>query len=180
MTQWMDTELQKTEDVRAQYRFDEDQRDLMTDLAIDKYEESALFPVQAARVISEADALLKDAGLPPGDHDSLDFKRLCRRLSLAQREVLGIEIERWQNIYRTHQRPTELSGEATTAPVPVAQPSPPTHSRAKIARTLPAPARLILRGERYRRLGMTEELADERQQLMVIPRLLHKSLGPRL
>jgi integrase len=119
IARWMDTELQKTEDIRAQYHFDDEQREVMVDLAIDKYEDSALYPGHAARVIPEADALLKVTGLPPVDHDSVDFKRLCRRLSLAQPEVLGIELERWQNIYHTHPR----AATAATA-APVTPPSP--------------------------------------------------------
>jgi hypothetical protein len=42
ISRWMDTALQKTEDVRVQYTFDDDQREVMTDLAIDKYQDFAL------------------------------------------------------------------------------------------------------------------------------------------
>ena len=56
------------------------------------------------RIEKVADELLKSAGLPPMDHDSADFGRLCRRLLVAQKEYTRIESERWQGIYNNNHR----------------------------------------------------------------------------
>jgi len=105
---WMDSELEDSEDYRAEYRLNDDQREIMVDETIARLEETeeTLARNRYDRVASEADGLLQAAGLPLLKHDSLDFKRLCRRLLLAKQKMLGIEIERWQNIYKDHSRPT--------------------------------------------------------------------------
>lgn len=121
IAEWKDAEVERLEDVRVQHRFDEDQRSLMVDLAIEEHEalDDTLEDNHYARVTGEADALLKAAGLPLLDHDSLNFKRLCRRFLLAKREVLREEIDRWQGLYKP-----QPVGRSTIAPIPTQKPSP--------------------------------------------------------
>ena len=60
-------------------------------------------------IATEADALLQAVGLPLPHHASLNFKRLCRRLLLAKQDVLRIESDKWNGVYKDHQstyRPT--------------------------------------------------------------------------
>ncbi len=52
------------------------------------------------RTEKEAEELLKAAGLPPLDHDSMEFGRLCRRLLRAKLDYAQIEMERWEGSYR--------------------------------------------------------------------------------
>ena len=118
---WKDTELERLEDVRVLHRFDEDQRSLMADQAIEQHEalDDTLEDNRYDRVASEADALLLAAGVPLLDPLSLPFKRLCRRLLLAKREVLREDIDRWQGVYKSQPvgRPT-----ITSTPVQKASP----------------------------------------------------------
>lgn len=51
------------------------------------------------RMTEEADQLLKSAGLPALDHDSLAFKQLCRRLLEAQFEWTAIQRSRLDGLY---------------------------------------------------------------------------------
>ena len=54
-----------------------------------------------SRVASEVDELLAIHKLPPMDHESEAFKRLSRELLKAKRDVLRIELDRWQGDYAT-------------------------------------------------------------------------------
>lgn len=104
---WMDAELEESEDYRAVHCLNEDQREIKVDETIERLEdtEGALASNRYDRVAGEVDAMLKAAGLPLLAHDSLAFKRCCRAFLLAKQQMLGIEIERWQNVYRDHARP---------------------------------------------------------------------------
>lgn len=100
ITRWMNAELDKTEDMRAAYHFNDDQRNVMTSATIDQLEDAEeALSGKGVLLAPEADALLEAAGLPPLAHESLAFKRLCRRLLLAKKEVLTLEVQRWQHHY---------------------------------------------------------------------------------
>jgi hypothetical protein len=113
---WMAVELEKTEEIRDTFHFDDEQRDFMAGLLADRYEEAGRMDRNPIHVAPEADALLQAAGLPLLDHDTRAFKRLCRKLQLAKTNVLGIELERWQNIYDT--TPHARSESSLTAILP--------------------------------------------------------------
>lgn len=102
VSRWMAVELEKTEELRDTVHFNAEDRDFMTDLAADRYQDAewqkSRDPIYLA---SEADALLQAAGISLLDHDTRAFKRLCRKLQLANLNILGIEVERWQGIYKT-------------------------------------------------------------------------------
>lgn len=71
--------------------------------------EEALSDCNYDLVATEADALLQAAGLPLLHHAPLNFKRLCKRPLLAKHDVLCIESDRWDGVYKDHQstyRPT--------------------------------------------------------------------------
>ncbi len=111
IAEWKDAELERLEDARVLHRFDEDQRSHMADLTIEQHEalDDTLEDNRYDRVTKEADELLAAAGVPLLDHNSLHFKRLCRRFLLAKREVLKEDINRWQGNYRpqlAHQSPS--------------------------------------------------------------------------
>ena len=69
IAEWKDAEVERLEDVRVQHRFDEDQRSLMVDLAIEEHEalDDTLEDNHYARVTGEADALNRkfDLDVPP-------------------------------------------------------------------------------------------------------------------
>jgi integrase len=99
---WMDAELEVGEDHRATHPVTEEwlfdtamirvsqMEDLNEDLGRCNYH----------RVEHDADEILKAAGLPPLAHDSVEFKRLCRKLILAKMDLLSIETDRWKGVYQ--------------------------------------------------------------------------------
>lgn len=110
VSRWMDTELEKTETLRDTIHYNADDREFMAGLVADQYQDADYTSARNPSYLApEADALLQAAGVPPLNHDTQGFKRLCRKLQLAKLEVLGIEVERWQGIYKTHQRPTAIA-----------------------------------------------------------------------
>lgn len=116
IARWMDTELEKTEALRDSLNYSADDQEFMASLAADKYQDALERNGRNPLYLGPAvDALLQWAGLPPLDHDMRDFKRLCRKLHLAKTAVLGIELERWQGIYRDLENPT-VAATAVIAP----------------------------------------------------------------
>lgn len=73
-------------------------------------------------VSPEVDGILKNAGLPLLDHDSLAFKKLCRRLLRAKIELVGIEKARVHRNYPAAHLNTAPTSSAVVSP-PV-KPSP--------------------------------------------------------
>jgi integrase len=116
VSEWLDAELEYAEDCRAtagrmsdeQWESQFDGLDIMAEEA-----HEALLDNDYRKIEKTADELLMSAGLPPLDHDSADFGRLCRRLLQAKIEYTKIEADRWQGIY-TQRRPVQAS--ATAAP----------------------------------------------------------------
>jgi len=123
--QWMVAELDKTEELRDTTHFSAEDRDFMADLAADRYQDALETNGRdPAYLAPEAEAVLRAAGVPLLDHETRAFKRLCRKLQIANLEVLGIELERWQGIYKNGHRP------AVAVPVtpPVKMPDSPMFS----------------------------------------------------
>ena len=79
--------------------------------------EDALHECDYGLVATEVDELLQAAGMPLLAHDSLDFKGLCRMLPLARQDVLQIESNRWNGVYK---QPRPMGGLAPS-------PAPPSH-----------------------------------------------------
>jgi hypothetical protein len=90
----------------------------------------ALVSCDYRKIEKEADELLKSAGLPLLDHNGADFGRLCRRLLLAKQDVLKIEAERWNGVYKTH----SVNGSAHVSADPVVVKSPPSKLFSDVAR----------------------------------------------
>jgi integrase len=101
IAQWMDSELEESEDYRALHRLNDDQREIMVDETIERLEETeqALAGNHYEYVAGDVDAMLKESGMPLLAHDSLAFKRCCRAFLLAKQDMLTTEIERWQGKY---------------------------------------------------------------------------------
>ncbi|MEI8014648.1 MAG: hypothetical protein WCH20_07385 [Nitrospira sp.] len=71
-------------------------------------------------VSQEVDKVLKDAGLPLLARDSIEFKRLCRRLLRAKIELVGIEKKRVHGNYP----PRQVHSTASVPPsIPAEKPS---------------------------------------------------------
>jgi integrase len=79
----------------------------------------ALMSNDYRKIETDADALLKSAGLPPLDHDGVEFGRLCRRLLVAKQEYVSIEASRWNGVYKTR---AAVAG-SVSAPTKAAAPS---------------------------------------------------------
>lgn len=107
IARWIDSELEESEDYRALHRLNDDQREIKVDETIERLEdtEASISASRYDRVAGDVDAMLQAAGMAPLAHDSLAFKRCCRAFLLAKQKMLGIEIERWQNVYKDHARP---------------------------------------------------------------------------
>src|SRR5262249_34015163 len=103
--------------------YTDDYREGVSLVLSDQLEEAheALVTNNWKKIEKDADALIKAAGLPPLDHDSADFGRLCRRLLQAQIEYTKIEADRWQGIY-TPRRPDAAASAALVNGTPRAQP----------------------------------------------------------
>lgn len=118
ITRWMDTELDKSENLRAVHPVSDEWLEGASAVWLDESQElnAALRDCNYRTVAPEADALLQAAGLPRLDHDSISFKRLCHRLLRAKIARLSIEEERWNGVYEP--RPSVLSSPAViSAPV---------------------------------------------------------------
>ena len=102
VTRWMNAELDEAEDWRAlNGPISDEYRDNVTDVLADQRQEveCALLGSDYQLIEKEADALLTAAGVPLLDHDSEEFKRLCRRLLVAKQDVLRIDQARWGGNY---------------------------------------------------------------------------------
>jgi integrase len=125
IAQWMDAELEESEDYRALHRLNDDQREIMVDETIERLEatEGTLSANRYDRVAGDVDAMLRASGMPALDHNSLAFKRGCRAFLLAKQKMLTAEVERWQNIYRDHSRsPLEGVRPSPKEHLPVSKP----------------------------------------------------------
>lgn len=119
VSQWLDSELDEAEDYRALSGpvSDQAREDQLMGLSImqdESYE--ALVSCDYRTIAAEADELLKSAGLPPLDHDGVEFGRLCRRLLIAKQEYVTIEEERWNGVYRDRGALTNQSVANNTPP----------------------------------------------------------------
>lgn len=117
IARWMDAELDESEDYRAVHPVTDDYLEgvqMMLSTQFDETDE-ALSECNYALVATEADALLQAAGIPLLKHDSLDFKRLCRRLLLAKQDVLHIESDRCNGVYKPR---TAVPVAPITSPTP--------------------------------------------------------------
>lgn len=83
--------------------------------------EDALHECDYGLVATEVDELLQAAGMPLLAHDYLDFKGLCRMLPLARQDVLQIESNRWNGVYK---QPRPMGGLA-----PITSPTKPSGSK---------------------------------------------------
>ena len=113
----MDSQLEEFEDALADFPIDDEDRDdfslirsgLLEDLSED------LDHCNYRRVEQEADEILKAANMPRLAHDSIKFKRLCRRLLLAKMDLMSTQADRERGIYKDRKVPAPLP----TAPPPV-------------------------------------------------------------
>ena len=101
--QWLESELEYAEDCRAlgglvSDAHRESQLDGL-DIMSDEVDE-ALMSNDFRKIERDADQLLRSAGLPQLEHDSVEFARLCRRLLVARQEYIQVERERWNGVYR--------------------------------------------------------------------------------
>ena len=107
VSHWLEVELDYAEECRAtagrisEARW-EGNLDGLEIMAEQAHED--LLDNNFSRIEKTADELLESAGLPPMDHESADFKRLCRRLLVATKEYTRIEAERWHGIYNNNHR----------------------------------------------------------------------------
>lgn len=102
VSKWLNDALDEAEDQRAMVGPVSEARreDAQTGLdALLDYSHEDLISGDYRRMVTEADALLESAGIPPLDHASPDFARLCRRLLRAQIEYAKIELDRWNGDY---------------------------------------------------------------------------------
>jgi integrase len=120
VNQWLESALDEAEDDRATCG-------LLSENALDEIDtglsetfdsvEEDLLSCDYRRITPEADALLTSAGIPPLDHASVAFGRLCRGLLLAKREFLQTEADRWDGKYVNHHPATaatsSVQGEKT-------------------------------------------------------------------
>jgi integrase len=129
---WLETEIDYLDDCLALGGpVNDDQREgehlVYSDL-FDQVSE-ALIGRNFRKVEKEADALLAAAGLPPLDHQSAEFGRLCRRLLEAKLEYLKLADARVDGNYETrprlHGQPAfPASTTAPLAPMPSSAPGP--------------------------------------------------------
>jgi integrase len=139
VSKWLDAELEYAEDCRATAgRISDLNRAAQLEGLSIMQEEAAedLTGNDYRRIEKTADELLKAGGLPPLDHDSADFGRLCRRLLQAKYEYTRIESKRWNGQVPSVQRPRVHNGSrGSTAAV---SSSPPPTSSAVAAATKPS------------------------------------------
>ncbi len=103
VTRWLDARLELAEDYRASLRpISDDQRYGAWHVLHDQLEDAAgdLLSNDFRRTEKEAEELLRAAGLPRLDPDSMEYGRLCRRLLMAKLDYAQIEMERWEGTYR--------------------------------------------------------------------------------
>ena len=102
---WMDTRLEEFEDRRAICGpvSDEYRESQLDGLSIElEAAEEALIGCDYRKIEREADELLRAAGIAVLDHDEVEFGRLCRKLLQGKQDVIRIESERWDGIYRNN------------------------------------------------------------------------------
>lgn len=103
IARWTESALDESEDARAMGgRISDGEREAIYLALSDKFDnvQEALTTNDWRSVEAEAEDLLKSAGLRPLDHDSVEFRRLCRGLLRAKIEVLRIEADRWDGDYK--------------------------------------------------------------------------------
>jgi hypothetical protein len=124
IAQWMDAELEKSENLRAVHPVSDEWLEGASMVWRDESLEldAALRDRNYRTVAPEADALLQDEGLPRLEHDSIPFKRLCRRLLRAKIDRLSIEEDRWNGVYKD--RPSVTAAPAAVSAPPVQKKSP--------------------------------------------------------
>ncbi len=122
--QWRDTALEAGEDERALQAHSEKAIDsACTGLGVAlEHTHEELITSDYRNVADEVDDLLSAHKLPPLDHDSDSFKRLAHELLKAKREVLRIELDRWQGEYEEGSGPTYAAPFAATASPPPTKP----------------------------------------------------------
>lgn len=126
IARWMDSSLEVSEDYRSLRPVTDDYLEGVQ-MALDTQAhetDEALADCNYSKIATEADALLQVAGRPLLKHDSLDFKRLCRRLLLAKEDVLHIEADRWNGEYKNYRPVPATPLSLGTAPVAVPVVSP--------------------------------------------------------
>jgi integrase len=104
---WLETEIDELEDALAVGGpVSDEQRDGECIVYSDLFDEAseALLERNYRKVEREADVLLASAGLPPLDHDSAEFGRLCRRLLETKQDFLRIAADRVDGNYKTGPR----------------------------------------------------------------------------
>ena len=119
---WMEAELEVGEDHRATHPVTEESLDDTSMIRVSQMEDllGDLGSCNYHRVEQDADEILRAASLPLLDHDSVEFKKLCRRLLLAKMDLLNIETDRWRGNYKDR----ELRTRSTVSAVPPGEEEP--------------------------------------------------------
>jgi integrase len=105
---WIESELDESEDARVMGGpISDDERENIHLALSNQFDGvyEALVSNDLESIAHEADDLLKATGLPPLNHDSLELKRLCRKLLQAKVDVLRIEADRWNGEYKRTVQP---------------------------------------------------------------------------
>ena len=99
---WLDAELDAGEDHRAVHPVDGEWLDDTAMIRVSQMEDlyEDLSRCNYHRAEQDANDILKAAGVPLLDHESIEFKRLCRRLILAKMDLLNIVTDRWSGNYK--------------------------------------------------------------------------------
>ncbi|MBX3301595.1 MAG: site-specific integrase [Nitrospira sp.] len=121
VARWLDTRLELAEEYRAGLRpISENQREGAWLVLHDQMGEAEddLLSNDFRRIEKEADELLASASLPPLDHDSAEYGRLCRRLLRAKLDYAKIEMDRWEGVYK--ELPPSM-GSTSIKAVPISQ-----------------------------------------------------------
>lgn len=116
---WMDGELEASEDHRATHPTTGEWLDDTSMIRVAQMEDLVgdLGRCNYRRVEQDADEILKAASLPLLDHDSVEFKKLCRRLLLAKMDLLNIETDRWRGNYKDREVRARPTVSTVTPPV---------------------------------------------------------------
>ena len=116
---WMEAELEVGEDHRATHPVTEEWLDDTSMIRVSQMEDllGDLGSCNYHRVEQDADEILRAASLPLLDHDSVEFKKLCRRLLLAKMDLLNIETDRWRGNYKDRELRTRSTVSAVPPPV---------------------------------------------------------------
>jgi integrase len=123
---WMEAELEETEDFRAIHPVTEEWLDDTAMIRVSQMEDllEDLGRCDYHRVEHDADEILKAAGLPLLEHDSVEFKKLCRRMLRAKTNLLDIERARWRGDYKDREARTSAVPPPVSVPPPAKTPAP--------------------------------------------------------